>query len=338
MNQEEMSAAATAASYRSGVAARLAGVPVETLRVWERRYGVIGPQMSPRGQRLYSSVEIKRLTLIKQLVDLGHPIGAIAGLPTDALLGMRSSARALGSPAQGGEEEPLRDTRIALVGPLLSARRLEDALAGSALRVVGRCVDVANAASELRDAHADVAVIESPTLTDASIDTVARVKMACGAAQAIVLYRFAPSAVIRRLRSAGHEVARAPSDAAETVTLCQLLLQRPFARRGQVAAAAATGDAPAPRFDEHTLAALAAASTTVYCECPRHLVDLVMNLATFEAYSAECANRGPDDALLHRDLQQTAGRARAMVEDALLRVAVAEGLPLPANVMRSAGA
>ena len=32
--------------YRSGVAARLTGVPVDTLRIWERRYSVIGPRLS----------------------------------------------------------------------------------------------------------------------------------------------------------------------------------------------------------------------------------------------------------------------------------------------------
>ena len=33
----------SSASYRTSVAARLAGLPVETLRVWERRYQVVGP-------------------------------------------------------------------------------------------------------------------------------------------------------------------------------------------------------------------------------------------------------------------------------------------------------
>ena len=37
-----------ASGYRSGVAARLAGLPVETLRVWERRYGVSDAGRSPR--------------------------------------------------------------------------------------------------------------------------------------------------------------------------------------------------------------------------------------------------------------------------------------------------
>ncbi|WP_204311553.1 MerR family transcriptional regulator, partial [Stenotrophomonas maltophilia] len=35
--------------YRTGAAARLAGLPVETLRVWERRYSLSDAQRSERG-------------------------------------------------------------------------------------------------------------------------------------------------------------------------------------------------------------------------------------------------------------------------------------------------
>ena len=48
--------------YRSGVAARLAGIPVETLRVWERRYQVVGPRLSPRGHRVYSTADVGRMS------------------------------------------------------------------------------------------------------------------------------------------------------------------------------------------------------------------------------------------------------------------------------------
>jgi hypothetical protein len=59
------------------------------------------------------------------------------------------------------------------------------------------------------------------------------------------------------------------------------------------------------------------------------LVDLLLSLGTFERYSAECANRSPSDAVLHRYLQRVAGSARVLFEDALVRVARAEGLALP---------
>src|SRR6476659_1932008 len=77
---------ARTARYRSGVAARLAGLPVETLRVWERRYGISDTQRSAHGQRLYSDAQVRRLKLMKQLVDQGHPIGALAQLPLEELL------------------------------------------------------------------------------------------------------------------------------------------------------------------------------------------------------------------------------------------------------------
>ncbi|MFP5393940.1 MAG: MerR family transcriptional regulator, partial [Gammaproteobacteria bacterium] len=72
-------------SYRSGVAARLAGLSVETLRVWERRYALSATERSARGQRLYSAEQVTRLRLLKQLVDQGHPIGVLTGLSIERL-------------------------------------------------------------------------------------------------------------------------------------------------------------------------------------------------------------------------------------------------------------
>ena len=91
---DEPTAAHFVPTYRSGTAARLAGIPVETLRVWERRYGVVGPGLSPRGHRLYATEDVSRLALIKQLVDLGTPIGSIATLPLASLRQMRDAADA----------------------------------------------------------------------------------------------------------------------------------------------------------------------------------------------------------------------------------------------------
>lgn len=67
----------------------------------------------------------------------------------------------------------------------------------------------------------------------------------------------------------------------------------------------------------------------VDCECARHVVDLVIDLGSFERYSAQCASRSPPDVLLHLDLQRAAGLARSIMEQALERVAVAQGIALP---------
>jgi MerR family transcriptional regulator, light-induced transcriptional regulator len=66
--------------HRSGAVARMLRMPVATLRVWERRYALTQPTMSPSGQRLYSADDVRRLALIKQLTALGHAIGSLAPL------------------------------------------------------------------------------------------------------------------------------------------------------------------------------------------------------------------------------------------------------------------
>ena len=85
---------------------------------------------------------------------------------------------------------------------------------------------------------------------------------------------------------------------------------------------------PARRFDDATLAEFAGLSSDVACECPSHVADLLMQIASFERYSAHCASRNPEDLELHTSLQRVAGAARILFETALQRVAAAEGLPL----------
>lgn len=321
-----------AGMYRSGVAARLAGVPVDTLRIWERRYSVVGPRLSVGRQRLYSTADIGRLKLIKQLVDMGHPIGAIATLGTDVLAGMRAATWSLqdGSRLGWAGPEKAREVRVALVGPLLVAEQIAKTLSGRALEVVGRCADAATAASALKDVGADIAIIELPTMRDADLALVESIQAACGAARAIVLYRFAPSAVVRRMRTAGHAVARATSDAMEIEALCLSLARHPRLEASDTLHLLEAAEPRPPRFDARSLAELASASRTVECECPRHLADLVLDLGSFERFSAECASRNPSDVALHLDLQRAAGLARSIVERALERVAIAEGFSLPA--------
>ena len=52
-------------------------------------------------------------------------------------------------------------------------------------------------------------------------------------------------------------------------------------------------------------------------------------LTSFERYSAQCVSRNAADAKLHQDLARSAGHARMLMEQALERLAYAEGLPLP---------
>jgi methanogenic corrinoid protein MtbC1 len=63
--------------YPIRVVARLTGIPIDTLRAWERRYGAVEPVRDDRG-RLYDDVDLQKLKLLRRLVERGHAIGRIA--------------------------------------------------------------------------------------------------------------------------------------------------------------------------------------------------------------------------------------------------------------------
>ena len=63
--------------YPIRAVAKLSGVPMDTIRAWERRYGAVTPQRSARG-RMYSEKEVQRLVLLRDAVARGHAIGQVA--------------------------------------------------------------------------------------------------------------------------------------------------------------------------------------------------------------------------------------------------------------------
>ena len=60
----------TATGYKIGKAAQLTGISTDKLRIWERRYEAVTPVRSGAGGRLYGSVDISRLKIIKMLLTI----------------------------------------------------------------------------------------------------------------------------------------------------------------------------------------------------------------------------------------------------------------------------
>lgn len=61
--------------YNIGIVSRMTGIPVATLRVWERRYGFPTTTRTSGGHRLSSEKEVMRLRWVKARVDEGMQTG-----------------------------------------------------------------------------------------------------------------------------------------------------------------------------------------------------------------------------------------------------------------------
>jgi DNA-binding transcriptional MerR regulator len=314
-----------APTYRIGAVSRLTGIPADTLRVWERRYGVADPFRSDAGTRLYGAEDLGRLTLIKRLVDRGDAIGSVARLSL-AQLRERLSGADLPDPAQTRQ----RPCRVAVLGAALCDRLRRESAGLDGLELVGLFEREDELLDGLGGAPADLVLLEYPSLQPDQVPEICQLLARSGIGRAILIYGFATQATLERLAARRILAKRAPVEIAELRRCCLALGPHSAQRRPDESGAAADPDLALPipprRYDAARLARIAAASPAVRCECPRHLSDLIAALGAFESYCEGCESRHPDDAALHAYLHASTARARSLMETALARLLAAEGM------------
>ena len=119
-------------TYWIQTVAERTGIPKNTLIAWERRHGLVQPERSPSGYRLYSDADVALLLRVKELVDQGHRISQAA-----AILRQEGTPPLPGS----GATEALPELRAELLDALLEldrprADRVAQRLAGLPHEVV----------------------------------------------------------------------------------------------------------------------------------------------------------------------------------------------------------
>ena len=68
------------AYYSIGDVAERCGINPVTLRAWQRRYGLLKPQRSEGGHRLFDEEDIQRIEEIKRWISNGVPVGKVKAL------------------------------------------------------------------------------------------------------------------------------------------------------------------------------------------------------------------------------------------------------------------
>lgn len=322
--------------HRSGAVASILGMPVTTLRVWERRYRLTQSAVSPGGHRLYSPEDVQRLALIKRLTDLGHSIRQLAHLEMPQLariLSMhptgQSDAQSTGPDHGEWPGELPRALRLAVIGASLGMRLQRPALLRRLDRpvdLIGTFSDVAQAAASLRGVVPDLLLIHAPQLHQGWLEAVESEAPSLAGVRKAILFGYASDPACEALATSGAALLREPQPDIVVAQWLNSLTARAVQPKADL-----TDTVPPRRWDDAAVAGFAELSSTVACECPRHVAELLLQLSQFEAYSGECEQRSPTDAELHGYLRQLAAVSRARFEAALEQVALHEGLTLPAS-------
>jgi DNA-binding transcriptional MerR regulator/methylmalonyl-CoA mutase cobalamin-binding subunit len=104
--------------YTVGRTAQLTGVPRETLRKWEQRYGVVTPVRTEGNYRLYDDESVRRLSVMRDLVDSGWS-------PKEAA---RRVLQAPAPPAPSDDEAPAPLDELARCAEQFDLERVEEVL------------------------------------------------------------------------------------------------------------------------------------------------------------------------------------------------------------------
>jgi DNA-binding transcriptional MerR regulator/methylmalonyl-CoA mutase cobalamin-binding subunit len=167
---------ASGRGYSIRVASHLTGIPAETLRMWERRYGFPAPARAAGGVRLYTDEDIERLRLVARAQKAGYRVGEVIGQdraqltarlgdirhqqaePTGLVPTLESLVEATARDDVAGLREGLRQATLAL-GP----RRFIAEMAGSLCVAVGE--GWARGALAIRQEHVFAACFSSQLRT-----------------------------------------------------------------------------------------------------------------------------------------------------------------------------
>ena len=317
-------------SYRIGAVSQTTGIPVSTLRIWEKRYQAFSPIKSPGNHRIFNESDISKALLLKQLSQQGHAISSIAGMNVDQLRRISNQSIHPKALLQKNNKDENTVTFVAVVGQSMANRieskQFKRLIQDNPLKVSHVFQNIEDTLSIDIPSQPSVLLVKVNSLQPQIQNTLQELKKKHVFEQTIVVYNFATEAMVQALKWAGIVVRREPIADTELADLLQSVLFVDSTRAQEFG----TGGSiiTARKFSETTLSRVASISTNVLCECPRHVAELISQLASFEEYSQECLNKSPEDAHLHSYLQSISGSARCLFENALEKIATHEGIDL----------
>ena len=286
--------------YSIGAVERITQIPAHTIRKWESRHGIAVPERTDTGRRIYTDAHIECLQHIKRLTEAGHALAHLAQLSLDGLAELADSTHST-TATELTEDITLIGPNVVKLLPNVSNVKHRDP---QALETWLQ--------QQPRPQH-PVLVIEAASISRASLP--ALYQLSETVRSLIVIYHYASKGSINDLRQHAITALEAPVHDQDLVALLQSQAVEP-------------NHSATHRFSTEELARIADMNAGLQCECPNHIAKLLMDISAFEQYSNGCVDEDPAEAALHKRLGNLSAQARALMEDALIAVAAADGLAL----------
>ena len=312
--------------YGIGTVARLSKLKPDTLRIWERRYGLGSSQKTHSGRRLYTQTDLDHLQLVSRLVNSGFRIGEIAALEGKTLSALAESEGLLKKDDANGKRY-----RFLFAGDSLCQwldqhpgclSRLDSKLLRAPMEYLLDNLDP-------KDLNVDALVLEAPALGSIQAAQLESLQQRYESSAILVFCNSCTPATAARLTALNIRVVEQPLNTRLFASSlrdiqCQLETEQGNTDLGDLVSTQPM------LYDTATLQKIAVAPSHLECACSTHLADLIQSLQQFEAYSRDCEVDNWNDAAAHACIYAYTNQARWLLEKAL-GVALEEAATAPAS-------
>lgn len=307
--------------YKIGAVSRITGIPVDRLRIWERRYAVVEPARTPSQGRVYSEQQVDKLRLIKKLIDKGDRIGSIANLSMEDL---EYRIRVFTEPESKNEPAPAKAFRICALGKSLKMQLQANISATPMYEIESVYSRQSEFEDHVRLSKPDILLIECAGLVESKMRNIENLLEISKAKVVVVLYSFSSDQLIKYQSNDSWVFLKAPVNASklrESLMGCCKRLQPETSSQESPAVE------PEERFfTDEQLFKISKESSVIKCECPQHLSFIIKKLNDFEEYSQSCVVDSVEDSILHKELYVETSKARTIMEKALQHLIKVEGI------------
>jgi len=301
--------------YAIGTIARLTGLKPDTLRIWERRYGLGASHRSETGRRQYTQTDLEHLQLVATLVNSGVRIGEISSCDRktlEVMLGRADSAAA---------SAPARKPTVLFLGEALCDWLDDHQGCLSHVNASLARIPLADASAALAGElePPELLVIGCDTLGAAQARQVDELAGALGARRTLVIYHDGHERTLQTLQERGVSAAAFPPDPGFLAFEFSRSTVEAVTREGTMDLGELVANRPRQISQDELMAARSSRPGPDRFGTAR-LADLVAGLAMLEAELAEGEVDNWSDAATRACAYAYAGQARWLMERALQTV------------------
>ena len=314
--------------YGIGTVARLTGLKPDTLRVWERRYGLGSSHKSQTGRRQYTQSDVEHLQMVSALVSSGSRIGEIAKSERKTLE-MLLRGRGRGGASSIPEAKP----SVIFLGEGLCdwLEEHQGCLANVDARLARFSLAEAQHDKFEEVEKVDCLVVECSTLASSQLAMLRQLRQQLQPGKLLVTYRMCNERWLQEIEGQDIQAVEFPPDPAYLAFEVGQCVADKLTSQGETDLGELVIAKPR-QYNERELSAARRLQSRIDCECPRHISDLIRALASFEEYSANCSVENWHDAAVHACIYAYTGQARWLMEKALSAVLEDRGAEFAAEM------